>query len=64
MNIETQEKISKLLREQAEKLGKALQALKRIRRLQHSRNAILSDATEIARNTLTEISSGENPQDL
>jgi len=66
MDLKTQEKISKLMTEQAEKMAIALKALRSIRRLTHD-TAIsgLSTATDIAEDAIREISQyGKNPQDL
>ena len=60
MDLETQEKISKLMREQSEKLAKALAALRRISRLPGA-----ATGKDIATNTLKEIADyGKNPEDL
>jgi hypothetical protein len=64
MDQATQERVSKLLTEQAEKLGKALSALRKIKLLPMLENQNV-DASKIASDTLREISDyGKNPKDL
>ncbi len=63
MDIKTQEKISKIMREQADKLGKAMQALRRINGL--PKDDQLSTAQLIANETMKEIALyGKDPKDL
>lgn len=63
MNLETQEKISKLMLEQANKLSIALQALRKIKKLQYTDEPEL--AIIIANNALLEISGyGKDSQNL
>ncbi len=66
MDLQTQEKISKLVTEQAEKLGKALRALRKISKLKLNEPlAVVEDAIEISDETLREIADyGKNPKDL
>jgi hypothetical protein len=66
MDLQTQEKVSKLIREQADKLGIALKALREIRRLSDGMGfGDLETAVDIASAALTEISDyGKNPKDL
>ena len=66
MDLETQEKVSKLLLEQAEKLGKALKALRKISNLDDSIHGdSMNTAIGIADDTLREISDyGKRPEDL
>jgi hypothetical protein len=66
MDLQTQEKVSKLIREQADKLGIALKALREIRRLSDGMGfGDLEAAVDIASAALTEISDyGKNPEDL
>lgn len=66
MDIESQMKISKIMTEQAEKLGKALSALRRISRLDTGiRGDDLQTATKIANEVLAEISKhGQGSKDL
>lgn len=60
MDLKTQEKISKLMQEQADKLGKALSALRKIGSCSHD-----DTAKKLANQTLKEISSyGKDPKDL
>jgi hypothetical protein len=63
MDLKTQEKISKLMTEQADKLGKALSALRRISALANDDS--LTTAKKIADETQKEIARyGKNPKDL
>jgi 2-phospho-L-lactate guanylyltransferase (CobY/MobA/RfbA family) len=66
MDSKTQEKISKLMTEQAEKLGMALNALRNIKRLKHSTAVVNADVPiTIAEDAIREISDyGKNPKDL
>lgn len=60
MDLKTQEKISKLMTEQAEKLGKALFALRRIGATSQD-----DDSKKLANETLKEIAQyGKDPKDL
>lgn len=63
MTLEAQEKISKIMREQADKLGEALKALRIISRIND--NARIQEAKLVANIALREISDyGKNPEDL
>ena len=63
MDLQTQEKISKIMREQAEKLGNAMQALRRINGL--LKDDTLETAKKIANDTMKEIALyGKDPKDL
>lgn len=67
MDLQTQQKVLKLVREQADKLGLALSALKKIKKLQYStsHDVLVVDASKIASDALREISDyGKNPEDL
>ena len=60
MELKAQEKATTLITEQAEKLGKALPALRKI-----SRVTSLEEAKKLAADVLKEIADyGKNPQDL
>lgn len=63
MDLATQEKISKLMREQSEKLSIVLGALRKIKRL--TKDNTVKDAVAIAEQATTEIARyGKTPQDL
>lgn len=66
MDLQTQEKISKLMTEQAEKLGQALSALRKISKLDTGiQGDNLQTATKIAGEVLAEIAKyGKDPKDL
>ena len=68
MDLKTQEKISKLMTEQAEKLGRALSALRRIEQMNSplaKAKYELKTASSVASETLKEIANyGKNPEDL
>jgi len=60
MDLKTQEKISKLMREQAEKLGKLLSALRVI-----AASSKDESSKKLANDTLKEVANyGKDPQDL
>lgn len=68
MDLKEQEKISKLLRAQAEKLGIALQALRKIDKMRYMCNnndVSISEAFSMARRALVQIGDVDrNTQDL
>lgn len=64
MDLQTQKNISNLIKEQAEKLGMALNALRKIKLLPVLENQNIY-ASKIASETLKEIADyGKNPEDL
>ena len=67
MDIETQEKVSRLIREQADKLGIALKALRKVRDMQHIEmyKSEVQNAVDVATEALRQIGDhGKNPEDL
>ena len=63
MDLKTQEKVSKIMREQADKLGKALHALRRIGGMPDE--ASTKEAKLISNIALKEIANyGKDPKDL
>lgn len=63
MDLKTQEKISKLMVEQTQKLSTALVALRKIRRL--TKDNTVKDAIDIAEQATTEMAKyGKAPEDL